>query len=749
MRLRRLLHEVVGVVVAGFLVSCASAGDGDDVDGSKDTNDDINAALAALPDAVVLERTQDGVPMYIVGEMAKVGDAQMDDLAATEVALRPALAPVLATMRLRPEDMRLLKINVDENGDRHLRYQQTYAGMDVIGGDVVIHVDVKGAVVGINGFARGDLPGTAPRYNASQAADRVSADPRFAGMSLNTPRQVFLITQTSERFRAYEFLAEGTRGPDPVADRVYVDGLTGAIVAVYPKIHFAKNRRVYTANNGTSIPGTLRRSEGQAATGDLDVDKAYDNTGASYDSYNNFWSRDSYNNAGATLTSSVHYSTNYCNAFWNGTQMVYGDGNAAQNCLPLARSVDVTAHELTHAVTENESGLVYSGESGGMNEAMSDIFGAFTEAFVDGGGTGTLAVSSDTWLVGEEILPPYLRKMNDPAADGASADAWYSGVGNLDVHYSSGVGNLALYLLSQGGTHPRGKTNVQVPGIGFDKAIRILYKAQIDILTSNSQYANVRTAMEQAASQLGYDQATQDAVGCAWAAVAVGTAPANCGGPPPPPPPGDGVLQNGVPVTGIGDTTVGNMKFWKLDVPSGQTTLTFQISGGSGDADMYVNFGTKPTTTSYQCRPYINGNNETCTFSPPQAGTYWVGLRAYTTYSGVTLKGTYSTGGGGGDPYLTNGVPVTGISGATSSNKYWRVTVPSGRTVTIRISGGTGDADLYTRFGSRPTLTTYACRPYLNGNNETCTHTTTSAGDWYVRLRGYTSYSGVSLVASF
>ena len=83
--------------------------------------------------------------------------------------------------------------------------------------------------------------------------------------------------------------------------------------------------------------------------------------------------RDSYNNAGAQLKSSVHYSTNYCNAFWNGSQMVYGDGNSSQNCLPLARAQDVTAHELTHAVTENESGLVYSGESGGLNEAMSDI----------------------------------------------------------------------------------------------------------------------------------------------------------------------------------------------------------------------------------------------------------------------------------------------------------------------------------------------------------------------------------------
>ena len=171
-------------------------------------------------------------------------------------------------------------------------------------------------------------------------------------------------------------------------DKVYVDVDSGTIVGVHPQIHSGLNRSVYSANNGTSLPGTLRRSEGQAATSDLDVNAAYDGTGDTYNAYRNFWNRDSYDNAGAMLRSTVHYSSNYCNAFWNGTQMVYGDGNIAQGCSPLARSVDITAHELTHAVTENESGLIYSGESGGLNEAMSDIFGAFTQAWVDGGRSG-------------------------------------------------------------------------------------------------------------------------------------------------------------------------------------------------------------------------------------------------------------------------------------------------------------------------------------------------------------------------
>jgi vibriolysin len=388
-----------------------------------------------------------------------------------------------------------------------------------------------------------------------------------------------------------------------------------------------------------------------------------------------------------------------------------------------------------------------------MNEALSDIFGAFVEAWVDGGKSGTnLAISNDTFLVGEDILPPALRWMCDPKQDGASADLWTSSVGNLDVHYSSGVPNLMFCLLTKGGMHPRGKTTTNVPGIGMDKAIRIIYKAQVDIMTSNTKMAGMRTAMEQAATALGYDQATKDAVGCAWAAVGVGSAPTTCGGtnPPPPPPPGGGVLTNNVPVSNLSGAT-GSENTWTIAVPAGQTNLTVTISGGSGDADMYVKFGSAPTTSSYQCRPYLNGNSETCTFNPPSAGTYYIMLRGYAAYSGVTLKASYSTTQppGGGDPLLTNGTPVTGISGASSSAKYWRINTPAGRTLTVKISGGSGDADLYTRFGSRPTTSSYSCRPYLTGNNETCTTSNTSSGDYYIMLRGYTSYSGVTLIGSY
>lgn len=717
--------------------------------------DDVEDALAQFPEAQVIEWTPDGLPMYIVGEMVKVGEMQSDDPIESDRALRPALPPILQAFRLQSNDLALRKMNVDDDGNRHFRYTQTFNGLPVIGGDLVVHVDVKGAVYSVNGTARGDLStalGSSPISQAAASA-KIAADARFAGMAQTASREVYIATLEGTTHKAYETIVEGMRGIDPVRDKVYVDVDTSEIVAVYPTIHFALNRRVYSANNGSSLPGTLRRSEGQAATSDLDVNAAYDNTGDSYKAYNMYFNRDSYNNAGASMISTVHYGNNYCNAFWNGSQMTYGDGNPNQGCKPLARSLDVTAHELTHGVTEYESNLVYSGEPGGINESLSDIFGTFVEAWVDGGRTGTLAISADTWRLGEDVFTGGLRFMCDPAADGASRDYWTSSVGNVDVHYSSGVGNLNFCLLSRGGTHPRGKSNIEVPAIGMEKAIRIYYYAATQILTSTSRYANLRTAMEQATTALGYDQATKDAVSCSWAAVGVGTAPSSCGGGGGGggggEDPADGVLMNGVPQSGISGAQ-GSQRFWKIDVPANQSTLTITINGGSGDADLYVQQGNKPTLQSYLCRPYRNGNSETCTFSPPAAGTYWVMLHGYSSFSGVTLTGTYSaSGGGGGDPYLTNGTPVTGLSGAQNSNAYWRIQTPAGRTLTVRISGGSGDADLYTRFGQRPTTSSYSCRPYRNGNSETCTHSNTSAGDYYIMLRGYRAYSGVSLVASY
>ncbi|TBR37250.1 MULTISPECIES: pre-peptidase C-terminal domain-containing protein [Dyella] len=212
---------------------------------------------------------------------------------------------------------------------------------------------------------------------------------------------------------------------------------------------------------------------------------------------------------------------------------------------------------------------------------------------------------------------------------------------------------------------------------------------------------------------------------------------------------GGNVLQNGVALTGQSAATGGQLSY-TVPVPAGASNLVISISGGTGDADLYTKFGAAPTLSSYDCRPYVSGNTESCTVASPQAGTYYVMLNAYAAFSGVSIKATWSTGGSGGGNVLQNNVPVTGLSGSAGTKLNYTVTVPAGvSSLTIATSGGTGDEDLYVRFGAAPTTSTYDCRPYKTGNNESCTVTSPSAGTYYIMLNGYSSFSGVTLKANW
>lgn len=215
-------------------------------------------------------------------------------------------------------------------------------------------------------------------------------------------------------------------------------------------------------------------------------------------------------------------------------------------------------------------------------------------------------------------------------------------------------------------------------------------------------------------------------------------------------PGGDTELTNNQGVTINGATGSETMFF--IDVPAGATNLEVNLAGGSGDADIYVQQGTQPTQTQYQCRPYKSGNTESCSFSAPAAGKWYVMVRGYSSYSNATLTATYSTGSGGGctsSACLDNGIPVTNVSGSRSSETFYTIDVPANSQLTVTTSGGSGDADLYVKAGSAPTTRSYDCRPYRNGNNETCTINVTQAGTYHVMLRGYSAYSGLQITASY
>ncbi len=212
------------------------------------------------------------------------------------------------------------------------------------------------------------------------------------------------------------------------------------------------------------------------------------------------------------------------------------------------------------------------------------------------------------------------------------------------------------------------------------------------------------------------------------------------------PPGGDNILENGVAETGLSGAT-GSETRYTISVPAGATDLSFVMSGGSGDADLYVRFGAAPTTGTYDCRPWLNGNNETCTISNVQAGTYHVMIRGYSSFSGVSVVANYTEASTG--PGAPKSGSASNLSGAANEWVDFTWDVDPGRSnLTISISGGSGDADLYVRRGSQPTTSAYDCRPYRGGNNETCTFDNPAAGTYYIRLRGYSAFSGVTLTAS-
>ncbi|QTE84259.1 S8 family peptidase [Shewanella algae] len=212
-------------------------------------------------------------------------------------------------------------------------------------------------------------------------------------------------------------------------------------------------------------------------------------------------------------------------------------------------------------------------------------------------------------------------------------------------------------------------------------------------------------------------------------------------------PSNDTPLDNGVGISVSG--VQGSSNYFYIDVPAGAADLNIDLAGGSGDADLYVSQGSKPTLNSYQCRPYKSGNNESCSFSSPAEGRWYVMLQGYSAYSGATLTATHNAGGGCGSDCLENGVPKSNLSGSAGSEQHFIVQVPAGVSLNIATSGGSGDADLYVRAGAAPSTSVYDCRPYKNGNSESCSFQVTQAATYHVMIRGYSAFSGMQLLASF
>ncbi|BBP54046.1 MULTISPECIES: M4 family metallopeptidase [unclassified Pseudomonas] len=280
-------------------------------------------------------------------------------------------------------------------------------------------------------------------------------------------------------------------------------------------------RSVHDAQNTMELPGQPVRLEGQRASGDPAVDEAYDALGATYDFFWKVLGRDSIDNKGFALVGSVHYGQGYENAFWNGAQMVFGDGDG-EIFQRFTRSLDVVAHELAHGVTESEAGLVYANQSGALNESISDVFGVLVKQFV-------LEQTADQadWLIGADLLTDKingngLRSMSNP---GSAYDDPLLGKDpqpahmrefvitredNGGVHINSGIPNRAFYLVA-----------TTLGGFAWEKAGRIWYETLCDRRLANdaSFSAFARLTVEHARQRFGTREV--QAVQNGWAQVGV------------------------------------------------------------------------------------------------------------------------------------------------------------------------------------------------------------------------------------
>ncbi|MGW1225463.1 M4 family metallopeptidase [Streptomyces sp. NPDC001478] len=460
----------------------------------------------------------------------------------------------------------------DNDGTTHTRYERTFAGLPVLGGDLVVKESPAGATQSVSKASRvtsaqlkavDTTADVAPAAAEKQAVGLAKADGSSRTAADKAPRKVVWMASGTPQL-AYETVVGGLQEDGtPNELHVVTDASSGAKLFEWQAIENGVgntqfsgqvtlntsgsynltdttrgNHKTYNLNHGTSGTGTLFSGsddvwgDGTPSNPETAAADAHYGAAETWDYYKNVHGRTGIKGDGVGAYSRVHYGNNYVNAFWSDSCfcMTYGDGSG--NAAPLT-SLDVAAHEMSHGVTSNTAGLVYSGESGGLNEATSDIFATAVEFYSNN--------SSDPgdYLIGEEIdingdgTP--LRYQDKPSKDGASKDSWYSGIGNIDVHYSSGPANHFFYLLSEGsgaktinGVNYDSPTSDGLPvtGIGRAKAEQIWFKALSTKFTSTTNYAAARTGTLAVAGELyGTTSAEYKSVADAWAAINVGSRP--------------------------------------------------------------------------------------------------------------------------------------------------------------------------------------------------------------------------------
>lgn len=467
-------------------------------------------------------------------------------------------------------ELKVRASRTDEKGLSHVRYDQFYKGVKVFEGEAITHVDTDGSVKVTNSLAGHVDVDVTPQVGQEEAVKAAVGLVAPAGKYEITSELVVLPRgerSDIDRLTWHVRVVVENRRQEAGQWDYFVDAHSGDVAWSFDSLEttasIGTGKTMYIGNQPVSTDSTggtyylrdLTRGSGNytcdmksktagtcstfTRTNNIFGNNKKDATDratagadahfglmATWDYYKNMFGRNGIDGAGRKSYSRVHYGSSYQNAFWSNTCfcMTYGDGGST--FYPLV-SIDVAGHEMSHGVMSREANLTYSGESGGLNESNSDIFGTLVEFAQN----STVDVG-DYWI-GERIYrsnwssdgvtytqTKALRYMNDPAKDGASPACWSTSLKNLDVHYSSGPNNHMFYLLANGGTS---KCNSRtVTGIGRDKAARIWYSAIANYMTASTNYAGARVAALSAASALyGSASPEYNAVAAAYSAINV------------------------------------------------------------------------------------------------------------------------------------------------------------------------------------------------------------------------------------
>jgi bacillolysin len=409
------------------------------------------------------------------------------------------------------QELRLKRVKDNERGHSMVRLQQTHHGIPVIAGELNVNLDAAGSILSANGELLPDL-----QLDVNPTVVAATAKQRALGLAMKSYKlrsEVLTVTEPELWIYDSDLLgAPGLQRPtlvwrmdvesaaNDVRELVLVDAKLGTVALHFNQIADARDRRVCDNSSAIGVSDACTadryvRIEGQGATGNASVDQVYDYTGNTYDFYKNRFGRDSLDAKGMALLSTVRYCPDYFNcpfqnAYWNGKQMVYGEG---------VDTDDVVGHELTHGVTQYESGLFYYYQSGAINESLSDVFGELID-LTNGRGNDSANVR---WDVAEDSSLGTIRNMMEPTfyynPDKMTSYFYATDDGdNGGVHSNSGVNNKAAALMVDGGSF-NGKT---ITGLGIDKTAKIYYEVETNLLTSGSDYQDLYNALQQACANL-------------------------------------------------------------------------------------------------------------------------------------------------------------------------------------------------------------------------------------------------------